>query len=173
MLIVQIVLACVFSIPELRYGIGYRNECLMEPMVSTFLTVHDATKFAWVFLNILAVFDARVIYGKMNRSVLARQLMFLNLIFQGLFAVWFPAWFIAGNVWVFRNRNRHQSADPTNSSTYYHEELYRAAFVLIIMTYVIFAITVIFTIKRRFTVGKIKYVINNNPNNDHEGTDRI
>ena len=100
-LVGQIVLACVFAIPELRFGIGYQNQCPMQPQINTFLIVHGATKFAWVLVNILASIDAKVIYGVMNKKILARKLMLINLILQLLFALWFPSWFIAGNIWVF------------------------------------------------------------------------
>ncbi|CAF1380498.1 unnamed protein product [Adineta steineri] len=161
MVIVQIITACGFSISELYYGISYSNQCPIEPAINTFLVVHGTTKFVWIFLTILAIVDARLIYKKMNRKSLARRLMLINLAFQSLFAVWFFSWFIAGNIWVFRNRSHYQSNDPTNTSTYCYEELYDAASLLIIITYVGFGITLIATVFRRFISKKLKYIINN------------
>ncbi|CAF1447980.1 unnamed protein product [Adineta steineri] len=160
-LVAQIVLACVFAIPELRYGIGYKNQCPMQPQISMFLIVHGATKFAWVFLNILASIDAKIINERMKKKDLARQLMLINLILQFLFALWFPSWFIAGNIWVFRNKSRHQSTDPTNTSTYCNDELYQAASLLIIMTYIATGAVIIGTIKRRLIGKMIKNAVNN------------
>ncbi|CAF0963715.1 unnamed protein product [Adineta steineri] len=45
-LVAQIVLACIFAIPERRYGISYKNLCPMQSQISTFLIVHGATKFS-------------------------------------------------------------------------------------------------------------------------------
>ncbi|CAF1425105.1 unnamed protein product [Adineta steineri] len=161
MVIVQIIVACGFSISELSCGINYSNQCPMEPAINTFLVAHGATKFAWIFLTILAIADARLIYKKMNRKSLARRLMLINLVFQSLFAVWFFSWFIAGNIWVFRNKNRYQSNDPTNTSTYCYGDLYQAASLLISMEYVGFIITFIGTVKRRFISRRLKHAMNN------------
>ncbi|CAF1425073.1 unnamed protein product [Adineta steineri] len=161
MVIVQIITACGFSISELYCGISYSNQCPAEPAINIFLVVHGATKFAWIFLTILAIVDARLIHKKMNRKSLARRLMLINVAFQSLFAAWFSSWFIAGNIWVFRKRSQYQSTDPTNTSTYCYEELYDAASLLIIITYVGFGITLIATVFRRFISKKLKYIINN------------
>ncbi|CAF1421712.1 unnamed protein product [Adineta steineri] len=161
MVIVQIITACGFSISELYCGINYSNQCPIEPAIITFLVAHGTTKFVWIFLTILAIVDARLIYKKMNRKSLARRLMLINLAFQSLFVVWFFSWFIAGNIWVFRNRSQYQSNDPTNTSTYCYEELYDAASLLIIITYAGFGITLIATVFRRFISKKLKYIINN------------
>ncbi|CAF1457333.1 unnamed protein product [Adineta steineri] len=161
MVIVQIIVACGFSISELVCGLNYPNQCPIEPAIITFLVVHGATKFVWIFLTILAIVDARLIYKKMNRKSLARQLMLINLAFQSLFAVWFFSWFIAGNIWVFRNKNRYQSNDPTNTSTYCYEDLYQAASLLISTEYIGFIITFIGTVKRRFISRRLKHAMNN------------
>ncbi|CAF1558338.1 unnamed protein product, partial [Adineta ricciae] len=86
--------------------------------------------------------------------------MMANLILQAICVVWFPAWFIGGDIWVSRTKNRYQSTNPIHTSTYCYGESYRAAFILLIMTYGIFGITICITIKRRFIGKKIKGVVN-------------
>ncbi|CAF0952199.1 unnamed protein product [Adineta ricciae] len=149
MIFVQIIFASAFSASELYYGVEYQDQCPIEPMMTTFLILHGATKFVWVFLTILAIVDARLIAQVMNKKVLARRLMLINLILQSVFAAWFAIWFIAGNFWVFRTKDQYQSTNTTATTTYCNEEVYQAAFLLIIMTYVISGITTIGTIKRR------------------------
>ncbi|UJR34519.1 hypothetical protein I4U23_021927 [Adineta vaga] len=81
MVIVQIIVACAFSISELYWGMSYPNQCPIEPAIIKFLIAHGATKFAWIFLTILAIVDARLIYKVMNKKSLARRLILINLAF--------------------------------------------------------------------------------------------
>jgi hypothetical protein len=173
MLCIQIIITCIFSGIELSYGIRYRNQCPMQPLIDTFLIVHGATKLGWVLLNILAFINAKVIYGIMEKKTLARQLMIPNLFFQLLFLLWFIAWFIAGNIWVFSNKNIQQSTNTASTSTYCQGTLYQAAFGLIISTYIVLGIVIIMTIKRRVIGKKIKTAVGSDSNNNGQPTDRF
>ncbi|CAF1402762.1 unnamed protein product [Adineta ricciae] len=173
MVFAQIIFASAFSASELYYGVEYQDQCPIEPMMTTFLILHGAIKFVWVFLTILAIVDARLIAQVMNKNVLARRLMFINLTLQPVFAAWFFIWFITGNFWVFRTKDRYQSTNPTDTSTYCNEEVYQAAFLLIIMTYVIGGITFIGTIRRRVISKKIKHVMKNKTNPEHQSRVQI
>ncbi|CAF1351845.1 unnamed protein product [Adineta ricciae] len=154
MVIVHIIAACGLSISELYYGLSYPNQCPIEPMISTFLIVHGATKFLWIFLNILAIINARFLYGIINKKSLARRLILINLLLQFLFAIWFFSWFIAGNIWIFRNKNHYQSSNSSDTNTFCRQELYDAAMLIINVTYGGFAVTLIATIIRRLISRK-------------------
>ncbi|CAF1088423.1 unnamed protein product [Rotaria sordida] len=169
MFLVQIILAAVFSGIELHYGVDYRYQCPIEPMIPIFLIVHGATKFVWVAMSILAFINARIIYGMMNKAF-ARHFVLPSLLFQLVFALWFFAWFIAGNVWVFSNKSHVQSTDAANTSTYCQNTLYSAAFGLIISTYIVFGIVAVLTIKRRIVGKKIKEKLPSNPDGNHNKT---
>jgi len=77
----------------------------------------------------------------------------MNLIIQLVFLLFFFTWFILGNVWVWSVKGKVQMTNPADSSTYCSQTLYSAAQGLIISTYIIFAVIVVITIKRR-TIGK-------------------
>ncbi|CAF1404782.1 unnamed protein product [Adineta steineri] len=153
MFAIQVILAAVFSGIELHYGIDYLNQCPIQPWINIFLIVHGSTKLAWVLLGIVSFFNGRVIYNMMNKKTLARSIIILILPLQLLFALWFLAWFIVGNVWVFSCKSRVQYTDPTNTSTYCQQTLYSAAYGLIISTYIVVGIVAILTVKRR-VIGK-------------------
>jgi hypothetical protein len=164
--IIQIILTIAFSAIELNYGIKYRGQCPMQPLISTLLIVHGVTKLVWVVLSILGFINAKVLYGIVGNKPLARKLMVPYLILNLLFFLWFFSWFIAGNVWVFGNKSRQQSTDPSDTSTYCNGSLYQAAFGLLISTYIVTGIMVILTIKRRVIGKKVREAVNNNSNKD-------
>lgn len=172
-LLIQIILTIIFAAIELNYGIRYRGQCPMQPLIDTLLIVHGSTKLGWVLLSILAYIDAKVIYGIMDKKTLGRHLMLPNLILQLVFLLFFLAWFIAGNVWVFSNKSRQQSTDPSTTSTYCQNTLYSAAFGLIISTYIVMGIIILLTIKRRVIGKKIKQAVKNESDNDHQTTGRV
>jgi hypothetical protein len=116
--IVMIIVELAVGSVELGYGISYNNQCPIQPMIGPFLITHGAVTLFSALIIILAVIDARVvnIRGDKTRARMAISVLFLIVVALNLF---FFAWFIAGNVWVFGAKaNGVQGSDPTNLTTY-------------------------------------------------------
>src|ERR1700722_17987923 len=58
--VIPLIVACVFAILELHYGINYANQCPIQPKINIFLIVHGSTKLGWILLGIYAYVDAKV-----------------------------------------------------------------------------------------------------------------
>lgn len=69
-------------------------------------------------------------------TVLASCGICLNLLATFIISVFVFIWFIIGCVWVFRIRSEVQFKDPKNQTTYCQPVLYKATFVLLILTIV-------------------------------------
>jgi hypothetical protein len=168
-ILIKIILTAAFSGVELHFGIDYRNQCPMEPWINIFLIVHGSTKLGWVVLAILAYINAKFVYGYMNKKTMARQIVIPSIVLELLFTLWFLAWFIAGNVWVFSKKSSVQYTNPKNTSTYCNQILYTAAFGLIIGTYIAFSIIITFIIIRRRVINKkTKSHLDPNQDGDHQ-----
>lgn len=138
MIIVELVVSCV----ELGHGIRYNNQCPIQQMIGPFLITHGAVTVLFAFMIILAMIDARVVYVRGDKRK-ARLAMFIIFFIIVLLNIFFFAWFIAGNVWVFGAKTNGVQGTDSTLSTYCQPDLYRAAFVLIIVRYIIIPIIII------------------------------
>ncbi|CAF1142815.1 unnamed protein product [Didymodactylos carnosus] len=144
--LINMALALAFSIIELHYGSKYKHQCPINQNIPIFLLVHGSLKIFWVFIGILAFLVAKFL--RQYNEVLAIRLMLINLIIQLICFLFFFAWFITGNVWVFSIKPKVQY-NPSIPATYCQTNLYHAAFGLIVSTYIVFGIVTLITFKRR------------------------
>jgi hypothetical protein len=141
---IQLILTLVFSITEISFGGTYIGQCPVQREIPIFLLVHGSTKIVWVGCGIIAFIEAKYFSNSPHIAIL----MLINLIIQVVFMLFFLAWFIAGNVWVWSVKGSVQTTDSTVSSTYCQSTLYGAAQGLIISTYIVFGIITLLTVKR-------------------------
>lgn len=141
-----IILDFVVGSVEIGEGARHNNECPIQPMIIIFLIVHGALTIFSGALMTLAVLLAKNIYYHSGKRI-ARTIFVMVVVIITLLNMFFFAWFIAGNVWVFGARtNGVQGSDSTNTSTYCQQDVYRAAFVLIIARYIVFPIIIIIVV---------------------------
>ena len=144
--VVMIIVDLVVGSVELSYGVTYNNQCPIQQMIGPFLITHGATTIFSGLLIILAVVDARIIYVHSDK-IRARLIIFILFVIMVILNIFFFAWFVAGNIWVFGAKaNGVQGTDPTNFATYCQPDMYRAAIVLIVARYIVIPIVIIISI---------------------------
>lgn len=142
---IQLIIVLIFSIVEIGFGRTYIDQCPIKSQIPLFLLVHGSTKIVWVACGIVAFIEAKYFSNSPHIAIL----MLINLIIQVVFMLFFLAWFIAGNVWVWSVKGSVQTTDSTVSSTYCQSTLYGAAQGLIISTYIVFGVITLLTVKKR------------------------
>jgi hypothetical protein len=108
-----------------------------------------------IVVSVLASFGvitARCIYspaGANNTNTTAHHLV-LIIAFLTLIVMSFSfAWLVTGSVWVFGAKSSVQGSDPTITTTYCPSDLYRAAFLLIIVNYVVHVVVILLIVYKR------------------------
>ncbi|XP_065645029.1 transmembrane protein 272 isoform X2 [Hydra vulgaris] len=87
------------------------NKCPIEPMIPIYLIISGATGILTVLLTFI--------------STISKQRCWYGLVFlTSLFAL---CWFVAGNIWVFKNYKKRSYCD---------EKAYYLAFWFIVLTYI-------------------------------------
>jgi hypothetical protein len=148
--IVMIIVELVVGSVELNYGVTYNNQCPIQQMIGPFLITHGATTIFSGLLILLAVVDARIVYVRSKKTT-ARLIIFILFLIMVILNMFFFAWFVAGNIWVFGAKaNGVQGTDSTNLTTYCQPDMYRAAIVLIIARYIVIPIVIIISIAVHF-----------------------
>ncbi|CAF3277626.1 unnamed protein product [Rotaria socialis] len=122
-LIVMLTLIAVIPLSQLIVGGYHKNQCPMNPMIDKYLIVAGAAGITTMVLGILAKTTGNA--GVYYVSV---------LLLLGLFNF---AWFIAGNVWVFKAKSKVQFDHPEDPSTYCFHAVFNCAYGNIIVTYCI------------------------------------
>ncbi|CAM2720394.1 unnamed protein product [Rotaria socialis] len=102
-LIVMLTLIAVIPLSQLIVGGYHKNQCPMNPMIDKYLIVAGAAGITTMVLGILAKTTGNA--GVYYVSV---------LLLLGLFNF---AWFIAGNVWVFKAKSKVQFDHPEDPIT--------------------------------------------------------
>jgi hypothetical protein len=152
-LLIGLVVACV----ELVYGHKYDDECPYRPQIALFLTVQGIVKLVSCCTVIIAYIQARFLR---NYKYLY-ELMLVNIAIHLVFATFFLAWFILGNVWIWTvNTSVIQSSDPTQTSTYCDDQLYQTAKRLLIVHYIIIGIVFLIVVGRRICIRHTKQETN-------------
>jgi hypothetical protein len=148
--IFMIILELVVGSVELGYGVTYNNQCPIQQMIGPFLITHGATTIFSGLLIILAVVNARIVYVHYDKTR-ARLIIFILFLIMVILNIFFFAWFVAGNIWVFGAKaNGVQGTDPTKFTTYCQPDMYRAAIVLIVARYIVGAIIIIISLAVHF-----------------------
>jgi hypothetical protein len=150
---VTIVLGIIFSIIHLKFAIEYLGQCPIQPMINIYMIVNASVTLCIVLLTLIGVMDVRYIDShdkEDNNTIIARRLILIIISLVPILLLFNLGWLVAGSVWIFGAKsNGVQGSDPTATTTYCQSDLYRAAFVLIIVTYVSHALIIVMVIKRR------------------------
>lgn len=158
---IAIPVVIIVSAIHLKYGIEYLGECPIQPMITVYLIVHAVVALFAIITIFIGVLIARCIYSRVdmeNNEKITRCLIIVILIFQVIVALFSLSWLIVGSVWVFSISGAHQGSDPADTTTYCQSHLYRAAFVLIIINYIIHGLGIVAIIvgyifwRRKYTV---------------------
>ena len=135
----SIPLGMVFSIIHLKFAVQYLGQCPIQPMINVYMIVHASVTLLLMLIAIIGVISARCLlcYEKNNNRTFIRYLILGVGILSIILILFILSWLVAGSVWVFGAKSYGvQGSDPTITSTYCQSELYRAAFVLVIVNYV-------------------------------------
>jgi len=104
-------------------------------------------------LTLIGVIDVRYIdsHDKEDNNKIIARCLILIVVSLGLILLLFSlAWLVVGSVWIFgAKRNGVQGSNPTAKTTYCQSDFYRAAFVLIIVTYITHIAIIVIVIMKR------------------------
>ena len=156
--LISIPISIVFSIIHLAFAIKYLGQCTIQPMINTYMIVHASVTLLLMLIAIVGVIVARLIYpryGDEKKTVVGR-ILFTVIVLTFVLFLFSVAWLITGSVWVFGAKSNVQGSDSSNTATYCQSDLYRAAFVLIIINYIVHGIIVVIILKR--VCGKMKQI---------------
>ena len=143
---IAIPVGIIVAAVHLKYGIQYLDECPIEPMITVYMIVHAAVGLFAIITVFVGVLIARGIYSRPqieNNEKIARCLIIAILIFQVIVALFSLSWIIAGSVWIFSISGTQQGSNPADTTTYCQTHLYRAAFALIIINYILHTFIVV------------------------------
>ncbi|XP_074651057.1 transmembrane protein 272-like isoform X2 [Tubulanus polymorphus] len=127
-----IMVALVLAIPIAMIVIGsiYLHDCTIEPYIPIYLIVGGVFG---VIKNLSTTAQRISNHRKKNDDENAKSNPF-----DGLISCFLLAWFIAGNVWIYRV-HRTFSPDPASGNLYCHPTLYWFAFWITTATYIMLA----------------------------------
>jgi hypothetical protein len=126
----QLLLPFSIAIVSLIFGILHLHHCPIQPLIPVYLIVEGVVGLLIFVIHVLAV--VYILFITKFKYFFIATVALLTA-FLGLFLF---AWFLAGNVWIFRVVKRVQFTDRTKVNSYCHGTLYHAAFWLLITQYV-------------------------------------
>jgi hypothetical protein len=126
----QLILLFSIAIVSFIFGILYLHNCPIQPLIPVYLIVQGAVGLLILVIHLVAI--VYILYITRFKYHFIGTVAILTA-FLGLFLF---AWFIAGNVWIFRVVNRVQFTDQTKTNSYCNGTLYHAAFWLLIVEYI-------------------------------------
>ena len=135
----SIPLGIVFSIVHLKFAVQYLGQCPVQPMINVYMIVHASVTLLLMLIALIGVIAARCLLRceKHSDRTFIRYLIVGVGILSVVLTLFILSWLVAGSVWVFGAKSYGvQGSDSTITSTYCQSELYRAAFVLVIVNYV-------------------------------------
>ncbi|CAF1265383.1 unnamed protein product [Didymodactylos carnosus] len=118
-------------------GASYKNQCRLEPYIPIYLIVSGSCGIATLVLVIVVVLSIICFFKKQTAAsgIMAICSLCTVCLASVLLSLFLFAWFIAGNVWVFRARPNLNTSD-IYSPNYCHPTLYQFAFGIIIVSYI-------------------------------------
>ena len=142
----------IISAIHLKYGIQYLDQCTIQPMINIYMIVQASAALFLILLAMIGMIVVRCIYSdseKTNHKIIGQSLILIVVILSLIVGLFSFAWLVAGSVWVFGAKsNGVQGSDPTITATYCQSDLYRAAFALIIINYVVHTVIILILIVR-------------------------
>lgn len=144
---IMIPVGAIMAAVHIRYSIMYFGQCPIQPMIIFYMLVHAAVHVVVMILAFLGVITVRCIYSRDGEGskMLGRCILIIVLISTLLLLLFSLAWVIAGSVWIFGAKTSGvQGDDPSITTTYCQQELFRIAFTLLIVNYVVHGIVIFF-----------------------------
>jgi len=139
-------ISIIIAIIHLKFGIEYFGQCTIQPLIITYMITHASVIIVVSVLAFFGVITARCIYspaGANNTNTTAHHLVLIVAFLTLILMSFSFAWLVAGSVWVFGAKSSVQGSDFTITTTYCPSDLYRAAFLLIIVNYVVHVVVIL------------------------------
>ncbi|UJR12214.1 hypothetical protein I4U23_016391 [Adineta vaga] len=143
---------------HLKFAITYLDQCPIQPMINIYMIVHASVHLLIILLALIGVVNTRCNFPRGLEEDKSIGVVILVIILVSTFVLFLFsfAWLIAGSIWVFSAKvNGVQGDVPSATNTYCQSELFRAAFVLLIVNYIIHGI-IIFVVLLRYICCKRK-----------------
>ncbi|UJR12342.1 hypothetical protein I4U23_016519 [Adineta vaga] len=148
---IAIPLGIIMAAVHLKFAIEYFNQCPIQPMIPIYMIVNAAVHITVMIFAISGIINVRCNflrgleeYKSIGLAILAFILVATLIIFLFNFA-----WLITGSVWIFGAKvNGVQGDNPNNPNSYCQSELFRAAFVLLVVNYIIHVVIILLIILR-------------------------
>ncbi|UJR34451.1 hypothetical protein I4U23_021858 [Adineta vaga] len=169
---IVILLGIIVSIIHLKFAIEYFNQCPIQPMIPIYMIVHASVHIIIILFTIIGIFNVRYHFSRDLEEYKSIGVIILVIILVSTLSLFLFSfsWLITGSVWIFDAKvNGVQGDNPTDANTYCQSELFRSAFVLLIVNYILHVVIISLIIVRRFCCkrGKVNtpdapmYMINN------------
>ncbi|CAF0752527.1 unnamed protein product [Adineta steineri] len=142
---------------HLKFGVQYFSECPIQPMIPIYMIVHASVQLGINLLAIIALVNVRCNFppGVEKYKKLAVIILVIILVSTFVLFLFSFAWLITGSVWVFGAKaNGVQGDNPNATNTYCQSDLYKSAFVLLIINYVIHIVIISLIIFKRFCCNR-------------------
>jgi amino acid transporter len=151
--LITIPIIAILAIIHLIYGIEYLGQCTIQPMINIYMIVNASVALFIILLALSGVIIVRCIYPNLeeeNHKMIARRLILIVVILTLIVLLFSLAWLVVGSVWIFGAKsNGVQGSDPMATTTYCQSNLYRAAFTLVIVNYIVHGLIILMIIMRR------------------------
>jgi len=139
---ILIPLVIIYAAIHLAFAIKYFGQCPIQPLIITYMIVHASVHLGLIILALIGVIIVQCVYSR--NETIGMVILIIALFLQIILILFSLAWIIAGSVWIFGAKaNGVQGDNPGMTSTYCQSNLYKAAFTLLIINYVIHALLII------------------------------
>ncbi|CAF1071427.1 unnamed protein product [Adineta ricciae] len=138
---------------HLKFAIQYFDQCPIQPMIPIYMIVHAAIHLTLMMVGICGIINVRCNFPRdtQQSSPIGVAILVIILVSVLIMSLFSFAWLITGSVWVFGAKaDGVQGDNPNDTNTYCQSELFRAAFVLLIVNYVLHVVIISLIIMRRF-----------------------
>jgi hypothetical protein len=139
---ILIPLIIIYAAVHLAYAIKYFGQCPIQPLIIIYMIVHASVQLGLIILAFFGVIIVQCIYSR--NETIGTVILIIVLFLQIITVLFSLAWVIAGSIWIFGAKaNGVQGDNPDMTSTYCQSQLYKAAFILLIINYVIHGLLII------------------------------
>ncbi|CAF0744970.1 unnamed protein product [Adineta ricciae] len=138
---------------HLKFAIQYFDQCPIQPMIPIYMIVHAAIHLTVMMVGICGIINVRCNFPRdtQQSSPIGVAILVIILVSVLIMSLFSFAWLITGSVWIFGAKaNGVQGDNPNDTGTYCQSELFRPAFVLLIINYILHVVIVSLIIVRRF-----------------------
>jgi len=139
-------LIVILVIMLLRFSVKSIDECPIQPMISTYMIVYGIIHLLLIVLTCIGMLNTYYIYPRLQytNEALPRFILLCVLVCRLILLVFGFAWLIVGSVWIFEAEHKGvQWSKPAHTTTYCRSELYRLAFALVVVNYIIYGYLVL------------------------------